>query len=403
MKHAVCLYTDNLKPSGLGEHMLTLAAELRRSYTLSFVCPPSPDGIGLMARARMMGIETFGIALPEDPEGPARLGGWLRARRTRVFHTHAGNLWEGHDGSVPAARAADASVVRTEHLPDLTDAPWFVDAPWEHTDYEREIELVDRVICVSEEVRASFVRLDVPAHKFRVVRNGIEPRPAVRSRAGVLEELGIPPRARVVLTVGKLTIRKGYRTLVKALPAVVEHEPDVYFVWVGEGALEEELRARAHALGLGERVRFAGYRRDVPDFMAASDLFVLPSLAEALPLVVLEAMAAGLPVVGTRVCGTNEVVRDGVTGRLVAAGDAEELASAIIEALENRRLAARWGAAGEALAEREFGAGRMARETAGIYEELIREHDAAGVPLSLTGTSGRDDEQIAPDETTRGV
>ncbi len=402
MKHAVCLYTDNLKPSGLGEHMLTLAAELRSRYTLSFVCPPSPDGLGLMARARAMGVETFGIGLPGAPEGPARLGDWLHARRTRVFHTHAGNLWEGHDGSVPAARAADASVVRTEHLPDLTGAPWFVDAPWEHTDYEGEIELVDRVICVSEEVRASFVRLDVPAHKFRVVRNGIEPRPAVRGRAAVLKELGIPPRARVVLTVGKLTVRKGYRTLVEALPAVAEHEPDAYFVWVGEGVLEEELRARAHALGLGERVRFAGYRADVPDFMAASDLFVLPSLAEALPLVVLEAMAAGLPVVGTRVCGTNEVIRDGVTGRLVAAGDAEELASAIIEALENRRLAARWGAAGEALAKREFGAGRMARETAEIYEELIRKHEAAGVPLRLAGTGGRDDERVAPDGTTRG-
>lgn len=401
MKHAVCLYTDNLKPSGLGEHMLALAAELRGRYALSLVCPPSPDGLGLMQRARAMGVETFGICLPEERGGPARLGGWLGDRRVRVFHAHAGNLWEGHDGSVPAARAAGVPViVRTEHLPDLTDAPWFADAPWEHADYEREIEPVDRIICVSREARASFVRRDVPAHKFRVVRNGIEPRPAVRDRATVLKELDVPPQARVVLTVGKLTVRKGYRTLVEALPAVAEHEPEAYFVWVGEGALKDELRGRADALGLGGRVRFTGHRGDVPDLLSASDLFVLPSLAEALPLVVLEAMASGLPVVGTRVCGTSEAVRDGVTGRLVAAGDAGALAAAITEVLGNPRLAARWGAAGEALAGREFGAGRMARETAAIYEELIRGHEEGGV---LRARAGRgDDGHISTDQTTLG-
>lgn len=401
MKHAVCLYTDNLKPSGLGEHMLTLAAELRGRYALSLVCPPSPDGLGLMARARAMEVETFGIGLSEEREGPARLGGWLRDRRTRVFHTHAGNLWEGHDGSVTAAREAGVPfVVRTEHLPDLTDASWFVDAPWENADYEREIESVDRIICVSEEARASFVRRDVPAHKFRVVRNGIEPRPAVTDRATVLEQLGIPPRARVVLTVGKLTVRKGYRTLMEALPAVTGREPETYFVWVGEGALKDELRGRAHALGLGERVRFTGHRVDVPDLMAASDLFVLPSLAEALPLVVLEAMASGLPVVGTRVCGTSETVHDGVTGRLVSAGDADTLAAAIIEVLESPRLAARWGGAGKKLAEREFGADRMARETSEIYEELIREQQEARVLHGQPETGEENDERVPTNQTT---
>lgn len=397
MKHAVCLYTDNLKPSGLGEHMLALAAELRGRYTLSFVCPPSPDGLAVMARARAMGVETFGVHLGEEREGPEKLRGWLRARRVEVFHLHAGNLWEGHDGSVPAARAADVPiVVRTEHLPDLTDAPWFVDAPWRDVDYERLIEPVDRVICVSEEARASFLRRDVPAEKFRVVRNGIEPRPALSDRAVVREQLNIPPRARVVLTVGKLTVRKGYPTLLEAVPAVLEREPDACFLWVGEGTLEDELRERMRTLGLEGRVCFAGRREDVPDLMAASDLFVLPSLAEALPLVVLEAMAAGLPVVGTRVCGTSEAVGDGVTGRLMEAGDAGALAAAILEPLERPRLAARWGAAGRSLVEREFGAGRMAHETAEIYEELLRERVAAGPDGQLLSgpASGRRADRI---------
>ena len=111
--------------------------------------------------------------------------------------------------------------------------------------------------------------------------------------------------------------------------------------------------------------------------MAAADLFALPSLVEGLPLVVLEAMAAGLPVVGTRVPGTSEVVIDGVTGRLVppgrlaGCGEVAALAAAILETLQDPDLAARWGAAGQDLVEREFSAKRMARETADVYEELL--------------------------------
>ena len=123
-------------------------------------------------------------------------------------------------------------------------------------------------------------------------------------------------------------------------------------------------------MGLAGRVLFLGQRDDVPELMAGSDLLALPSLFEGLPLSALEAMAAGLPVVGTRVCGTSEAVLDGVTGRLVEPGDPEALAEAIVEVLQAPGLAARMGAAGRLRVEREFGAARMACETAAIYEEL---------------------------------
>jgi glycosyltransferase involved in cell wall biosynthesis len=87
-------------------------------------------------------------------------------------------------------------------------------------------------------------------------------------------------------------------------------------------------------------------------------------------------MAAGLPVVGTSVCGTDEVVIDRVTGRLIPAGDAAALAAALLEALARPDLAARWGAAGRARVAREFSAPRMARETATIYEDLLGERRA---------------------------
>jgi glycosyltransferase involved in cell wall biosynthesis len=158
---------------------------------------------------------------------------------------------------------------------------------------------------------------------------------------------------------------------------VLEQMPDAVFVWVGGGPLEAELRERVQTLGLEDSVRFAGQRNDVPDLMAAADLLVLPSLVEGLPLVVLEAMASGLPVVGTCVTGTSEAVVDDVTGRLVPPGrltgpsDASELVAAISQVLQDPVRAARWGAAGRAMVERDFNAARMAAETAKVYQELL--------------------------------
>ncbi len=288
--------------------MLTLAAELRGRYALLFACPPSPSGLPLLARARKMGLATLPLEVRgEQGEASERLGGWLRAQRVRVFHGHAGVAGEGHDGIRAARAAAVPSVVRTEHLPLLTtvfrteDLPDLVHSPYHRADQRpdhrrltemveghradhlRMIGMVDRLICVSAAARESFLRSGVPAHKLRVVRNGIRPQPAARGAAEVRERLGIPSRARIVLTVGRMLELKGYHCLLEAVPAVVEGEPKACFLWAGEGPLEGELRERARALGLDGWVCFAGRREDVSDLMSATDLFVLPSLVEGLP------------------------------------------------------------------------------------------------------------------------
>ena len=369
MRPALCLFTDSLEPSGVGEHMLALAADLQGQYRIAFVCPPSTGGDPLLARARALGLATFPLNIkPEVKTGAApwkSFIAWLRAQRFDLLHGHAGIGWEGH-GGVYAARLADVPVVvRTEHLPDLiTDR-------WQRAAYRRLVPLVDRLICVSEAARSSFVERGVPPEKLRVVRNGIVLRPLPSDRAGTRAVLEPAPRARIVLTIGRMTEQKGHRYLLDAVPAVLARHPDVYFLWAGVGPLQSQLRAWVRTLGLEGRVWFLGRRHDVADLLAAADLFVLPSLFEGLPLVVLEAMAAGLPVVGTRVCGTAEAVHDGVTGRLVPAKDAPALATAIVEVLDDPELARRRGAAGRERVEREFSATRMARETGAIYAELL--------------------------------
>ena len=383
MRLHLCLFTDSRAPSGMGEHMLALARALRADYHLSLVCPAGPAGRRLLARARDLGVETLGL----DPRGGhhewKRLHDWLRRRPATIFHGHAGIGWEGHDGVAAACVAGAAAVVRTEHL------PYLITARWQRRDHRRLIARVDRLICVSEGVRASFLAAGVPAGKLRPVRNGITPRPAAADRAGVRARLDLPPHARLVLTVGRFTRQKGHRALAEAVPAALARCPEAYFVWVGAGPLERTLRARVGALGVGDRVRFAGQCPDVPELLAAADLFVLPSLFEGLPLVVLEAMAAGLPVVGTRVCGTAEAVVDGVTGRLVDAGDAAGLAAAVVETLARPDVAARWGAAGRERVAREFSATRMARETAAIYEEVLQRGACAPEGAAASTGAGR--------------
>jgi len=355
----------------------------------------------MLDRAQEMGLDTFPLEVRGEPEAAQLLGRWLKETQVQIFHAHAGVAWEGHDGIRAAQQAGVAGIVRTEHLPDLTvvfaleDLPDLIYSPYHRPDHRlsresltelvardraehrRLVEHVDRVICVSAAVRDSFAHVGVPPEKLRVVRNGIRPRPAECSAAEARSRLGIPASTGIVLTIGRLIDVKAYPYLLEAVPAVVQRHPDVCFLWVGSGPQEQELRERVQALGLEEVVHLAGQRSDMPDLLAAADLFVLPSLVEGLPLGVLEAMAAGLPVVGTRVSGTSEVVVDGVTGRLVAPGrltgpfDTTALAAAILEPLEDPRLGARWGEAGRRRVEQEFTVMRMARETADVYAELL--------------------------------
>ncbi len=401
MKPSICLFSESLAPSGVGQHMVTLAGQLRGRYELSLGCPPSPGGLRLLKRAEALGISTLPLEVRGEQDDSERLTKWLQTRRVDLFHSHAGVSWEGH-GSIHTARAAGVAVVRTEHLAELTSIfsteqlPDLVYSPYHRAgrrldvgelnqlvrdhraDYRLLTEQIDRLICVSEGVRDSLVETGaVPVDKLRVVRNGIEAQPAVSGRAETRQRLGIGAEAKIVLTVGRMIDVKAHHHLLEAVPAVVERQPTARFLWIGGGPLEQELDVEVRRLGLEDSVILAGQRGDVPDVIAAADLFVLPSLVEGLPLGVLEAMAAGLPVVGTHVCGTSEVIVDGVTGRLVepgglaGPGNPAPMADAILEILQDPQLATQWGSAGKARVEREFSAERMARETADVYDELL--------------------------------
>lgn len=362
----ICLFTDSLEPSGLGEHMLTLAAELLPHYRVLFVCPPTDRGQKLLARARSLGCSIMALNLENEARAYAALERRLRRLAICVFHCHAGIGWEGQRAVYVARQAGVPTVIRTEHL------PYLLTNEQEQHDYQKLWPLVDRFICVSAEAYTSYLQAGMPVDKLCVVRNGIRAQVVKPDPAGLREELGLPASTKIVLTVARMTEQKGHKHLVEAIPTVLAHEPDAHFVWVGDGPLEGELRSRAAALGVDEdRLTFTGWRQDVPRLLTSADLFVLPSLFEGLPLVILEAMAAGCAIVGTTVCGTREAIEDEICGRLVEPGNPAALATGIIEALSGSESVQRWRQTAQRKYQQTFTAERMARETADIYENAF--------------------------------
>lgn len=375
MRSHICLFTSSPEPSGVGEHMLTLAAELRATYRITVGCMPHGAGATLLDRARTLGVEILpldGRGELHDPE-ILRLQAWLRREQVAVFHLHAGVGWEGHTATRAAQDAGAPVVVRTEHL------PYVIEVPEEQASYARLLAAVDRLICVSEGVAESFRRAGVPPGLLCTIQNGIAPRrPMGATGSETRRALGIAAAAPIALTVARFSEQKGHRLLLDAIPPVLARYPAAVFLLAGDGPLAAELQQVARDAGIDGQVRFLGQRNDVPALLEAADLMILPSAFEGLPLVALEAMASGLPVIGTRVCGTSEVIVDRETGRLIESGDVAGLAAAVIEVLANPNRARQWGEAGRRRAEREFTAARMARETATLYETLLDEAAPAG-------------------------
>ncbi|MDK2970773.1 MAG: hypothetical protein PWP23_528 [Candidatus Sumerlaeota bacterium] len=244
----------------------------------------------------------------------------------------------------------------------------------------------DHLFLVSEEDAASAedLRIEAPV-RTTVIRNGVNaqtfmPELLAASRPRVREELGIPGDAPVVIMVGRLTKEKGPIDLLRAARRVLRHHPGTHFVLVG-GALSSERDRIARRIArmadggkLKGHVHLLGFREDVPELLAASDLFVLPSWREGLPVSVIEAMMVGLPVVATNIRGCREAVMDGTTGLLVEPRDARNLAGAISYLLGHPEIARRLGSGGRRRAQDMYDLPLHLEVQWGVYKRLMREH-----------------------------
>lgn len=207
----------------------------------------------------------------------------------------------------------------------------------------------DAFIGVAEPHARHLVEVEhFPAEKVRVIPNGVDVQRFRPSTVGarVRSTLGIDPQAPVVAIVAALRPEKNHQQFLRVAAEVRKRLPAARFLIVGDGPQRPMMEQLADELGLNESVLFLGTRDDIPDLLAASNVFVLTSKMEANPVSILEAMASGKPVVAPRVGSIGESVSDGVTGYLTTPGDDDEFVERVTELLSDHPLAERLGAAG---------------------------------------------------------
>jgi glycosyltransferase involved in cell wall biosynthesis len=240
--------------------------------------------------------------------------------------------------------------------------------------YRLASRLSSGFIAVSDKVEKAMVQTIGPIQdKITVICNGVDvkryPEPVDKVR--VRSQLKLKANARLVSVVATLKEQKGHRYLMEAMTSIVPRYPDLHILFIGDGELREELQAQVQRLNLDDHVHFLGNRSDVPELLAASDLFVLPSLWEGLPMALLEAMATGLPIVATEVSGTVQAMVPNETGILVPPGDAQRLVKAIEQVLSDPARAQEMGAAARRRVEAEFSAQEQADEHLALYHRLL--------------------------------
>ena len=305
-------------------------------------------------------IRALGLPVHEEADGSGsgvsrlwRLVRLFRQLQPDVVHTHnpAPQLW----GTVAARLARVPVVVHTRHGHALGS----LSGPLVGV----LCRLANRVVCVSDDLRRDLMRRHRLAEP-KVVRiwNGID-----TSRfawAG-------PRMEPTAIAVSRLSQVKDIRTLLQAAAAVGRELPEFRIRIVGDGPLRSELEEQAKGLGLDRHAEFLGERHDVPALLARAGFFVSSSVSEGLSLTLAEAMAVGLPVLATAVGGNPEVVQDGVTGRLVPAGDPRALADGLLALWKERD---RWEGMGRAGRDRvlaHFDVRRMVKDYETLYGSVL--------------------------------
>lgn len=339
---------------GAERHLLDLVGmQIRQSLEVSVACP----GAGLLAeRLRAMGIRVHPWS------ASWRWLPWTRWGLRSAICAASPDLIHAH---MSKSAAIAGGVVPRLGLPLVATAHTLVKKP--------HFSAAQAVLCVSVAVHASLLARGFPSTRARVVHNAVDltvyrPAPV---RAEARQALGLPTSGRLLIQVGRLVPVKSHRTSLHALAQL--QDLDASLVLVGDGPLRAELERLAVELGIAERVRFVGFRENVSAWLAAADIYLMPSLKEGFPLALLEAMASGVAPIAARVGGIPEAIEEGVNGLLVPPGEADALAAAIRHLCMETELRERLAIAARQSVEACFSLERQAAAVLDCYRAVLAE------------------------------
>lgn len=359
----------------------------------------------LVEPARRAGIEPIVIGLSDAADN--RTAARFRAAGASVYELHAGrydlrvvrrvrNLLLEHEVDVVhshlkhadlvgglAARWVGVPAVSTLHVIEASNGTAAARARVRTAVWARK-SLFARVIALSGAQRDWYRELAGGDETVVLMPNGVE-EPTPGDPSALREELGIDDGL-LAVTVSLLRPEKGHAFLLDAIRRLGTDGPSITFALAGDGQLLESVRREVAAdARLRNRVRVLGYRDDVDTLLAAADLVIHPSLADALPTALISALAAGRPVIASDVGGIGDIVTP-VCGRLVPAADAPALAAAVADLAADPAKRQRLGAGGRRRYEHHFAADVWAGHLRGLYDMVLAEADSGESVADLTAS-----------------
>jgi glycosyltransferase involved in cell wall biosynthesis len=378
MPHAVCHIITKLELGGAQENTLFTVSHLDPARFRPVLITGEPGLLDDDAR-KLPGVEFYQVSSLvremrplSDLRALVSLTKLLRRLKPLIVHTHSSKA--GILGRLAAWLAGVPLIIHSIHGFGFTR---YQSPPVRRTLIALEwlaARITTRFFSVSEANRRLGMELGLFADdRCTVIRSGVDLEAIRRTRVNTTakkRELGLEPGRPVVGMVAPMKPQKAPLDFVRVAARVAGEKPETQFLFIGGGELRGAIEAEIARLGLVKSFRLTGWRRDVPALMRCLDVFVLTSLWEGLPRVYLEALASGVPVVGTRVDGAAEVVRDGVNGYLLAPGDVPGLAERVLALLANPTLAADMGKRGGSLPP-EFDIHDMVRRQAEEYTRLL--------------------------------
>jgi len=233
-----------------------------------------------------------------------------------------------------------------------------------------------RVIAVSEITRQLYASLGIRGQQLVTLYNGIDLSvfSSNNTRAAKKKEvLNLSPDSIVLTTIAVLREPKGIQYMLKALPELIKVTPNLFYVIVGDGSYRGSLEDLSRTLGVEDHVRFLGHRTDVPEILSACDLFVFPTLQDALPTVLFEAMAANLPIVASYVGGVPEILQHEQTGILIPPADPSELVYACLRLLRDDEFSYRMSVSAGKIVKEKFDIIKQIQNLSNLYSQVVLE------------------------------
>lgn len=278
----------------------------------------------------------------------------IKQRQIEHLHNHIAEA----SGTVAmlAAKMGNFSYSFTLHGPYIFFKPY----QWR---LDEKIKQALFICCISNYARSQGM-IFTPTEKWNrmhIIHCGVDPY--------LFDVVSHQQPGKRLLYVGRIAAAKGLPILLKSLIVLKKQHPDILLTVVGDGSDRKDLEAMTAEFGLSQNVDFVGYKSqtEVRKYFQETDVFVMSSFAEGIPVVLMEAMAAGVPVVATQIAGISELVEDGINGYLVPPGDSHLLTIRIEELLKDCELRAKFGTAGRAKVEKDF---NVQHEAARLYQVM---------------------------------